>query len=278
MPVSDHGALLRPRRLRGVELPVALFDAASALVPGNGAADMIRANPLACSGDFLLRLAACQGKDLIAEARRVALADNCFRGCGPRAPARSHRSDCLRWRGRRLGGGRLFYVRAFAVTRKYTLSRLQLAELAGQLLALRIDARQRLADPLLLFGDLVQCRHSRPSRTEYRLTTIDQSFRRLALRCTECNSRTDGFIWISNLSSGKTSRVRVERDIDAQFRARQLAPKTEQQFRMAVLHLAKSSRMECITRRRWRRHTVNGRKTWRDYCDRRRPIKHTSPS
>jgi len=45
--------------------------------------------------------------------------------------------------------------------------------------------------------------------------------------------------------------VRVERDIDAQFRARQLAPKTEQQFRMAVLHLAKSSRMECITRRRW---------------------------
>src|SRR3984893_11723318 len=206
MPVSDHGALLRPRRLRGVELPVALFDAASPLVPGNGAADMVRANPLACSGDFLLRLAACQGKDLIAEARRVALADNCFRGCGSCAPARSG-SDCLRWRGRRLGGGRLFYVRAFAVTRKYTFSRLQLAELAGQLLALRIDARQRLADPLLLFGDLVQCRHSGPSRTEYRLTTIDQSFRRLALRCTEYNSRTDGFIWISNLSSGKTSRV-----------------------------------------------------------------------
>jgi len=45
--------------------------------------------------------------------------------------------------------------------------------------------------------------------------------------------------------------VRVERDIDAQFRARQLALKTEQQFRMAVVHLAKSSRMECITRRRW---------------------------
>src|SRR5260370_30963796 len=109
MPVSDHGALLRPRRLRGVELPVALFDAASQLVPGNGAADMVRANPLACSGDFLLRLAACQGEDLIAEARRAALADNCFPGCGPGAPARSPRSDSLRVRGRRLGCGRRFY-------------------------------------------------------------------------------------------------------------------------------------------------------------------------
>ena len=57
------------RRLRGVELPVALFDAASPLVPGNGGADMVWASPLACSGDFLLRLAACQSKDLIAEAR-----------------------------------------------------------------------------------------------------------------------------------------------------------------------------------------------------------------
>ena len=57
------------RRLRGVEFPVALFDAAGALVPGNGGADMIWASALACSGDFLLRLTACQGKDLIAEAR-----------------------------------------------------------------------------------------------------------------------------------------------------------------------------------------------------------------
>jgi hypothetical protein len=60
---------LRLCRLRGIELPVALFDAASPLVPGNGGADMVRASPLACSGDFLLRLAACQGKDLITEAR-----------------------------------------------------------------------------------------------------------------------------------------------------------------------------------------------------------------
>jgi hypothetical protein len=36
-------------------------------VPGNGAADMVRASTLAGSGDFLLRLAGCQGKDLIAE-------------------------------------------------------------------------------------------------------------------------------------------------------------------------------------------------------------------
>jgi hypothetical protein len=57
------------RRLRGVEFPVALFDAADTLVPGNGGADMIWASALACSGDFLLRLTACQGKDLIAEAR-----------------------------------------------------------------------------------------------------------------------------------------------------------------------------------------------------------------
>jgi hypothetical protein len=39
---------------------------------------------------------------------------------------------------------------AFAVARKHTLSRLQFAELAGELLALCIGARQRLADPLLL--------------------------------------------------------------------------------------------------------------------------------
>src|SRR5260370_2139480 len=114
MPVSDHGALLRPRRLRGVELPVALFDAASQLVPGNGAADMVRANPLACSGDFLLRLAACQGKDLIAEARRAAVADNCFRGFGPCAPPRSHPTHCLRWPGPRLCFGPLFFVPPFA--------------------------------------------------------------------------------------------------------------------------------------------------------------------
>jgi hypothetical protein len=60
---SDRGALARLRRLRGVEPPVALFDAASPLVPANDAAD-IRASALACSSDFPLCLADCQGKDL----------------------------------------------------------------------------------------------------------------------------------------------------------------------------------------------------------------------
>jgi hypothetical protein len=66
---SDRRALLRSRRLRGVELPVALLDAASPLVPGNRGADMVRASPFARGGNFLLRLAGCQGKDLIAQAR-----------------------------------------------------------------------------------------------------------------------------------------------------------------------------------------------------------------
>ena len=62
-----RGAPHRLRRLRGVELPVALFDAASPLVAGNGGTDMVRASSLACSGDFLLRLAICQSKHLIAK-------------------------------------------------------------------------------------------------------------------------------------------------------------------------------------------------------------------
>jgi len=82
-PGSDRGALLRSRRLRGVELPVALFDTASALMPGNGDADMVRASVLACSGDFLLRFFGCQGKDLISEARRATLAAS--RSCSPDA-------------------------------------------------------------------------------------------------------------------------------------------------------------------------------------------------
>ena len=41
LPVSDRGALHRLRRLCGVELPVALCDAASPLVPGNDDADMV---------------------------------------------------------------------------------------------------------------------------------------------------------------------------------------------------------------------------------------------
>ena len=65
---SDRGALLRGCRMRGVEPPIALLDSAGPLVPGNSDADMVRANALACGGDFVLRLAVCQGKDLIAKA------------------------------------------------------------------------------------------------------------------------------------------------------------------------------------------------------------------
>jgi hypothetical protein len=60
--------------VRGVELTVALFDAAGSLIPGNDHADMVRASPLACSGNFLLRLAVSQGKDLLAKGRRGAFA------------------------------------------------------------------------------------------------------------------------------------------------------------------------------------------------------------
>ena len=70
VPVSGRRGLGLLRRLRRIELPVALFDAAGSFVPGDGDADMVGANPVACRGDFLLCLAVCQGKDLIAEARR----------------------------------------------------------------------------------------------------------------------------------------------------------------------------------------------------------------
>src|SRR5258706_13462312 len=67
IPLSHCGALHRHRRLRRVELPVALFDAASPLVAGNGGSDMVRASSLACSGDFPLRLALFQSKHLITQ-------------------------------------------------------------------------------------------------------------------------------------------------------------------------------------------------------------------
>ena len=64
--LSDRGVLLRSHRLRGVELPLALFDAAGPFVPCNGPADMVWASAFACRSDFLLCLAGCQGKDPIA--------------------------------------------------------------------------------------------------------------------------------------------------------------------------------------------------------------------
>src|SRR5690349_21171379 len=163
IPVSDRGALRRLRRLRGVELPVALFDAASSLVPGNDDTDMVRASPLACCGDFLLGLAVCQGENLITERRRTALIASWF--CGRRATTPAC-PGCIRWlrcRGWRLCGRRPSRLLALTVAREHSLGCLQFAELAGELLALRIGARQRLTDPLLLFGDLLQGRHSTPS-------------------------------------------------------------------------------------------------------------------
>jgi hypothetical protein len=44
-------------------------------------------HPFACSGDFLLRLAGCQGKDPIAEGQRAALATSWFCGRSAGAPA-----------------------------------------------------------------------------------------------------------------------------------------------------------------------------------------------
>ena len=67
--VLDRGALLRSLRVRGIELPVALFDAANPLMPGNGDTDMVRASALASSGDFRLRSAGCQSKNPIAKVR-----------------------------------------------------------------------------------------------------------------------------------------------------------------------------------------------------------------
>jgi len=78
IPVSDPGALHGPRRLHRVELSVALFNAASPLVPREGHANMVWAGAFACGGDLLLRLAVCQGKDLIVEAQRATLAASRF--------------------------------------------------------------------------------------------------------------------------------------------------------------------------------------------------------
>jgi hypothetical protein len=63
-----------------------LFYAAGPLMPGNGSADMVRANSLARGGNFLLRFAGCQGKDLIIKARGTALAASGFFVCRTPAP------------------------------------------------------------------------------------------------------------------------------------------------------------------------------------------------
>src|SRR5215471_3613923 len=93
-PVSDRARLRRPGGLRGVEFPIALFDAASSFVSSKDDADVIWASPLASGGDFLLRLAGCQSKDLIPQGRRATLASR-FSGCGALAPPSSRWSGSL---------------------------------------------------------------------------------------------------------------------------------------------------------------------------------------
>jgi hypothetical protein len=83
----DGGALLHSRRVCDVELAVALVDPARPFVPGNRGPDMVRSSPFARGGDFLLRLARCQGKDLIVEARRGGLAARGFCHRSALAPA-----------------------------------------------------------------------------------------------------------------------------------------------------------------------------------------------
>src|SRR5215471_12524033 len=73
-PAVQKSGTAAPGRLCGIELPIALCDAAGPLVSGNRGADMVRASTFACSGDFLLRLAGCQGKNLIVKAQRGAAA------------------------------------------------------------------------------------------------------------------------------------------------------------------------------------------------------------
>ena len=102
IPGSDGGALLGPGRLCGVEFPVALFDAASPFVSGKNDADVVCASAFACSGDFLLRFAGCQGKDLIPQRRRATLASG-FSGCSALAPPSSRWSGGLSFRGRHFG-------------------------------------------------------------------------------------------------------------------------------------------------------------------------------
>src|SRR5215469_1290738 len=153
-------------------------------VSGKDNADVVWASALACSGDFLLRLAGCQGEDLIPQGRCAAPAASSFSGRSTPAPAWPRWRSCFRccrW-------GRPCCPGAFAVARKHAFGRLQFAELAGELVALCIDACERLANPLLLLRDLVQCRHSVPSEREgVRLIRMINLFGRLALRCTRRN-------------------------------------------------------------------------------------------
>ena len=79
--------LLTSCRVCRIKLAGALLDAACPLMSGNGDADMVWTNALACSGDFLLRLAVGQSKDPITETGLAAIAASRFRRGGASTPA-----------------------------------------------------------------------------------------------------------------------------------------------------------------------------------------------
>src|SRR6516162_255781 len=133
-------------------------------MPGNYDADMVWASSFASSGDFLLRLAICQGEDLIPERRRAAPATSRFSRRSALTPAGSRRGGPLLGRARRPGSRGPGRSRPAAVAHQHTLSRLQLTDLACQLFALRIYPRECLAEPLFLFTNLIHCRHFVTSR------------------------------------------------------------------------------------------------------------------
>jgi hypothetical protein len=54
---------------------------------GNGDANMVWTNALACGSNFLLRLAVCQSKDLITETGLAAISGSRFRRGRTSAPA-----------------------------------------------------------------------------------------------------------------------------------------------------------------------------------------------
>src|SRR6516165_5473325 len=133
-------------------------------MPGSNDAYMVWASSFASAGDFLLRLAICQGEELIPESRRAAPATRRFSRRSALTSAGSRRGGPLLARPRRPGCRGPGRSRPGAVAHQHTLSRLQLTELARQLFALRIYPRERLAEPLFLLSNLIQCRHSVPSR------------------------------------------------------------------------------------------------------------------
>ena len=97
---------------------------------------------------FRVGLAISEGEDLIAEAWRAARAGGLFPGHPAACSRRSSRTS-------RPGQSGPPHPGALAVPRQHTLSRFQLSEFTHELFALRVDPRERFADPFSLVADLV---------------------------------------------------------------------------------------------------------------------------